>query len=127
MAQLQGLRWLEGHWRGTGEDQMPFYEGYRFLNDSTIQTKNYTDSTLTQVADSGHIALVGGRLTSGSGNARWGATEIDSLHVHFEPQEGVQNAFTWTYQSPSAWTATLHWTEDGQPIRRVYQMQRLGS
>jgi hypothetical protein len=127
VAELQGLRWLEGTWRGTGVDQIPFYETYRFLNDSTIQTLYYADSTLMQISDSSRIALAQGHLTSGGAQARWVATEIDALHVHFEPQAGVQNSFTWTYESPSAWTATLRWTEDGQPMKRVYQMQRLGS
>jgi hypothetical protein len=127
VAELQGLRWLEGTWRGTGVEQAPFYEGYRFLNDSTLQALYYADSTLTQVSDSSRIVLAKGHLISGGAQARWVATEIDSFHVHFEPQAGVQNSFTWTYESPSAWTATLRWTEDGQPMQRVYQMQRLGS
>ena len=29
-------RWIEGSWRGTGDEQLPFYERYKFENASTL-------------------------------------------------------------------------------------------
>ena len=110
-ADLQRLRWLEGSWRGTGETGNPFYEAYRFLNDSTIQSRTFTDSTLTQAADSSLIVLSRGELTSRGGGMEWVATEIDSARVHFEPRKNARNAFTWTRESPTRWTALLRWVD----------------
>ncbi|HYE57779.1 MAG TPA: hypothetical protein VD948_04705 [Rhodothermales bacterium] len=126
-AAMGQLRWLEGDWQGSGIDQPPFYEGYRFVNDSTIRSVTYRDSTRTQVADSGRVVLVDGVLTSGSSGTRWAATILDADRVHFAPQEGARNAFTWERTSDSTWTATLRWPgENGQPGReRVYYMVRM--
>jgi hypothetical protein len=125
-ADFQSLRWLEGHWRGTGGGVPPFYEAYRFVDDSTIQALMFADSTLAQVSDSGRIVLSQGVLTSRGENSVSVVTEIDSNHVHFAPQENAGNEFTWTRETPTAWTAVLSWTDQGGEAReRVYRMQRI--
>ena len=127
-ADLQGLRWLEGSWRGTGEAGNPFYEAYRFLNDSTIQSRTFTDSTLTQAGDSSLIVLSNGELTSRGGGMEWVATEIDTGRVHFEPRGNARNAFTWTRESPTRWTALLRWVDaDGASREMLYRMERIGA
>jgi len=35
-ADLAKLRWIEGYWRGSGVDQKPFFERYRFENPTTL-------------------------------------------------------------------------------------------
>jgi hypothetical protein len=126
-ADLQRLRWLEGHWRGTGESGNPFYESYRFLNDSTIQSHTFTDSTFAQAGDSSLIMLSGGELTSRGGGMEWVATEIDSAGVHFDPRENARNAFTWSRDSPTRWTALLRWVDaDGASREMLYRMERVG-
>ena len=47
-ADLAKLRWIVGTWRGTGGDVAPFYERYKFENDSTRKNSkerlsNYAD------------------------------------------------------------------------------------
>jgi hypothetical protein len=126
-ADLQMLRWLEGNWVGSADGGAPFYESYRFLNDSTIESRTYTDSTLSQPSDSGRIAIAGGVLTSRGGNATYVATRLDSTQVHFEPLQNANNAFTWTRQSSDAWTAVLQWTDaSGAAQERTYHMRRIG-
>ena len=44
-----GLRWIAGSWRGSGDGQAPFYERYRFEDDSTLVVETFTDSTLAVV------------------------------------------------------------------------------
>jgi hypothetical protein len=126
-ADLQRLRWIEGDWRGTGGGVPPFFERYRFLDDSTIASYTFTDSTRAQVADSGRIALSRGVLTSRGGTSAYVATEVGDGRVHFEPQENAANAFTWTRESDSSWTATLRWEDaEGVPQERAYRMERVG-
>lgn len=124
-ADFESLRWLEGHWRGTGGGVPPFYEGYRFVDDSTIQGLMYADSTLSVVTDSSRIVLSEGTLTSRGVNSISTATEIDSIHVRFETSEGRGNTFTWTRESPTTWTAVLTATVLGQAQERVYRMERM--
>lgn len=47
-AELQKLRWIEGSWRGTGVNQPPFFERYRFENDSTLTVDHLEDELLAQ-------------------------------------------------------------------------------
>src|ERR1700755_1314463 len=42
-AELAKLRWIEGAWRGTGDVEKPFYERYRFENDSTLAVESFPD------------------------------------------------------------------------------------
>src|SRR5262245_23330336 len=58
VAQFQQMRWLEGSWRGSGGGIDAFFEGYRFVDDSTIRSFEYPDSTLV-AKDSGEITLRG--------------------------------------------------------------------
>ncbi len=123
-ADFQRLRWLEGHWRGSGGDVPTFFESYRFVSDTAIQALMYADSTLTSVVDSSLIVLSGNVLTSRSANSESTATEIGSDHVRFElPAEG--RSFTWTRESDDAWRADLAVTILGQTRERTYQMERI--
>jgi hypothetical protein len=127
LDQFQALRVLQGTWRGSEAGGTPFYESYVFLDDSTIRSFGYPDSTFAQAKDSSTVALAGGQVTSVGGSAVWVATRFDSNIIRFEPRRGATNSFTWTIHSRDAWTALLEWSEqDGKPRSLVYQMQRLG-
>jgi hypothetical protein len=124
-ADFQSLRWLEGQWRGTGDEVAPFYEGYFFVTDTSIRAVMYSDSTLGEVADSSEIVLSGGTLISRGAGSESVATEIDGEHVRFEsPPRGLQ--YTWTRESPTAWTAHLRATILGETQERHYRMERIG-
>src|SRR6267142_3541811 len=71
LDQFQTLHWLEGTWRGTGPGVTPFYESYRYLNDSTIRSFSYPDSTFAEARDSGTIAWRSGQVTSGDSGFSW--------------------------------------------------------
>jgi len=43
---LQKLRWIEGTWRGTGDVDKPFFERYRFENNSVLAVDSFEDETL---------------------------------------------------------------------------------
>src|SRR5512134_991605 len=124
-ADLQRFRWLEGRWRGAEAGGAPFFESYQFLDDSTIGSFGWTDSTMTVASDTGRVWLRGDTLTSG-----WPAPErvglaVDSLSLHFGAPPRGGSEFTWRYVGPDAWEARLTWDSAGVPRERVYRMQRL--
>ncbi len=119
-AQFLELKWIEGDWRGTGGNIGPFYERYRFADDSTIRQYTFRDSTLAHVTDSSTTRLRNGIVLSGSKVAEWQATTVDSVSWHFEPARGAHNVFTWTREPEGGWTASLTWP-DGR--RATYSLQ----
>jgi hypothetical protein len=128
-AQFRALHWLEGRWRGSAPAAAPFYQEYAFLDDSTLTTRTFADSTFARVTDSSEVRLRGGEVVSQSGPRRWALTAIDSARVRFTPVAHAHNAFTWKRESTDAWTATLRWpARIGRRTRTViYQMVRVSS
>lgn len=119
-AEFKSLRWLEGRWKGKAPDGKPFYEAYRFTDDSTIATWNYPDSTALVATDSGEIRLRGGQATSGGEQVAWVVAALDSGTVEFAPLRSARNSFTWAREPGGGWVATLHWPASGnEPAREV--------
>jgi len=127
VADFQKLRWLAGSWRGSMPNGGSFHEHYRVVDDSTIAMRSFSDSTFKQATDSSTIVLRDGVIASegggGSGSARWVATRLDSTGVHFAPDRGAGNNFTFLRDSTDRWTATLNWP-NGRNV--VYRMRRVG-
>lgn len=121
------LRWLDGRWRGFMADGKTFYEQYRVVNDSTIVKHSFADSTFTNQSDSSRVQLRGGRISDESANSTWVVTRLDSTGVDFAPQRNATNYFTWAQESPTAWNATLRWTDNGgRPQSVVYALHKFG-
>jgi len=121
------LRWIEGSWRGSGSGQAPFYERYRFADDSTLVVDSFADSTLATVSESTRFELRGGSLGNAGQAVRWVAARLDDRAVDFVPVAGARNTFTWRYETPDRWTALLHWPpSDTRPARSAtYTMERM--
>lgn len=122
-AQFGQLRWLEGRWRGAEEAGAPFFESYRFLDDSTIASYSYSDSTFATVTDSGRIEFRGDSVTSGWPVAERVATALDSASIAFSAPARGGNTFSWHLEAPGAWTARLAWDSAGIARTRVYSMR----
>lgn len=123
-ADLAKLRWIEGYWRGSGVDQKPFFERYRFENDTTLAVDSFPDEKLEKVDDTSRYELKDGQFTNGS----YIASAIDEQGINFEPIPGkAKNSFRWQRESADKWTAILKWpAADGKPAReRVYNMERI--
>lgn len=114
--------WIEGRWRGADGAGAPFFEAYHFLNDSTIRSYDYPDSTFTTASDSGVIRLRGDSVTSGGETPRWVAVRFDSVEAEFVAIGDSRRGFTWTYTGPGRWSARLRWDSAGVGRERVYQM-----
>ena len=123
-AQFRSLSWLEGRWRGT-DGSAPFYEAYRVIDDSTIRSFDYPDSTFSAPSDSGAVRLRGDTVFSGSPARQYVAVALDSTRVTFEPWRGAANGFTWQRDQAGGWTATLTWDSAGIAMKRVYEMRRV--
>lgn len=120
-ADVAKLRWLEGTWRGSGVDQAPFYERYRFENDSTLVIDNFADEKLDKVEDSSRYELKDGRFAS----SNYAASSIDDRSVEFVPIAKAKNSFRWERVSDNSWKATLKWPGEGKPQERIYNMERI--
>jgi hypothetical protein len=125
-AELSKLRWIEGAWRGTGDVEKPFYERYRFENDSTLAVESFTDETLSKSDDVTRFELKDGQFGNGGEGSRWAASELTDNSITFVPVRSARNSFRWQKESDGTWTAVLDWpAADSKPARRrVYKMER---
>jgi hypothetical protein len=126
-ADLAKLRWIEGTWRGSGVDQPPFYERYRFEGDSILAVDSFPDEKLEKVEDTTRFELKDGQFGNGGDGARWAASVIDDQGVTFEPVAKAKNSFRWERESADTWKAILKWqaVEDKQARERIYKMERI--
>jgi hypothetical protein len=124
-ADLAQLRWIEGSWRGTGGGVPPFYERYKFENDSTLIVETLADETLSKVTDVSRFELKDGRFGYNTADSGSVATALDHNSITFSPLGKARNSFRWQRESENSWKAVLNWTDkDGAAKERIYQMER---
>ena len=124
---LKKLRWLEGTWRGTGDGVEPFFERYRFENDSTLAIESSENEKFEKITDTTRYELKDGEFGGGNEGFRWIASEIDDKSVTFVPVVKARNSFRWEAVSKDEWKAVLNWpaTTDKPARERIYKMERL--
>ena len=126
-ADLAKLRWIEGTWRGTGGEVPPFYERYKFENESTLLVETLADESASKVADESRFELKDGHFGSGDADAGSVATALDDNSISFAPL-GKGNFFRFQRESVNSWKAILNWTDkNGVAKERIYLMERLPS
>jgi hypothetical protein len=126
-ADFQKIRWINGPWRGFMANGEKFYEWYRFLDDSTIHKTEHPDSTFGTPSGESRIMLRNGIVVDSSARSVYVATRWDSTGADFAPRRGATNAFTWTREDTTKWSATIRWTDqDGRPQTVVYALHRFG-
>ena len=125
-ADLAKLRWIEGSWRGTGDVEAPFYERYRFENDTTLAVDSFDDEKFSKVTETSRFELKDGRFGNGGEGARWVATVLDDNGITFEPVAKARNSFRWQKETPDVWKAILKWpqTDKAAARERIYKMER---
>jgi hypothetical protein len=132
--QLAQLRWIVGDWRGSGTNgtvQSPFYERYRFVDDSTLLVESFADSTFGLVTETARWELRGGRLANAGTGAQWVAVRLDSRGADFAPVARARNTFRWARAQgagarPAEWRATISPTENAAAsAQKHYRMQRV--
>ena len=131
---LARLRWIVGDWRGTGVDgtnQAPFFERYRFADDSTLLVESFDDSTWRAPSEVTRYELRATFFGNDGTGARWVAVGIDSLGVDFAPVARARNIFRWgraagSGRRPAEWRATIAWVgKGGVREQRHYRMERV--
>ena len=105
----------------------PFFEGYRWVDDSTMRKYDFKDSTFSAPTDSSEIVLRGGKVRNGSERQSWVVVALDSVSARFAPQRGASNGFEWRRGSPGSWTARLTWDSAGVARERVYELRAVGA
>ena len=120
---LQKLRWIEGSWRGTGIDQAPFFERYRFENDTTLAVDTIEGEKVT---DTTRFELKDGEFGGGSEGSRYVTTALDENSITFAPVTKARNSFRSQRETADSWKAVLNWpAANGKPAgERVYNMER---
>lgn len=122
--EFRQLQWIAGTWRGSGGAYPAFYEEYRILDDSTIQMRAFSDSTLSAATDSSWIELRNGTVRSRGGERAYVAVALTPGSVRFAQPGVALGGHTFALTSADEWTATLHPSRpDGEPT--VYTMRRL--
>jgi hypothetical protein len=116
-AEFAKLEFLEGKWRGHGY-KTPFFESYRFVNDSTIEMRTSEDATFAKTTPGSRIVWRNGSVYSESdGKAGYAVTRIDIAGHRFSAINRP-GWFVWKQVSANEWTAVL---SGGA----VYRMERL--
>lgn len=119
-ADFKKLRWLEGTWRGTGGGVDPFFEKYRFIDDSTIEIDFLTDASLSSSSKKKKIVLVDGKILYGDSTF---ASRLDSTSIDFDSKNAP---FSWLKESEDLWLAKLYQsTAEGKKLVRTYTLERV--
>jgi hypothetical protein len=125
-ADLVKLRWIEGSWRGTGDEQPPFYERYKFENDSTLVVETLADDTMSKVTEVDRFELKDGHFGKNANDSGSVAIALDEESITFAPLGKARNFFRFQRESANSWRAILNWTDkDGKAKERIYHMARL--
>lgn len=126
-ADLAKLRWIEGSWRGTGDIDKPFYERYKFENETTLAVESFDDDKFGNPSDVSRFELKDGEFGSTDPDGRRSAASaIDANSVTFEPVVKSRNTFRFERESENSWKAILTWpaTDKAPAGQRTYKMER---
>jgi hypothetical protein len=126
-ADFEKLRWLEGSWRGTDANgKNEFYERYRFVGDSKIETESFSDATLSKVDNLSSTYLENGSIYHTSGGGIWTATRLDDSTIEFVPKEKAVNSFIWKKESADVWRSRMIAKDArGGVTETIYRLERI--
>src|SRR6185369_6491000 len=123
-ADIAKLKWIEGTWRGM-DGEKPFFERYRFENDTSMIVETFTDGTFSKLEDASRFELKDGEFGHTEGNRRSAASSITADAVQFVPVGNGGNSFRFERQTDGTWKAVLEWpARDAKPAgQKVYKME----
>jgi len=115
---LGKIKWIEGKWKGLYKGQ-PFYEIYRFSNDSTVEITSFEwdgkDSSKTTMS---YLYYKEGSYYLGE-KQNYKTTSITDKEIKMVPNVEAYNHILWKYRDSTGWDAILTGSKETQ----VYNMQ----
>lgn len=117
---LKKIRWIEGNWKGT-DGQNPFYEIYKFINDTTIEITSYdwngTDSSHSATSV---LAWKNNHYYLGD-SLNYKVVEITDSTISMDPNYKANNSILWKTKNATEWMALLK-SKNGD---KTYTMERI--
>jgi hypothetical protein len=141
-ADVAKLRWIEGTWRGTGENMDPRYERYTLDGDTVLVLDNFGSEKMDKPVDTLRFELKDGEFGTANTSAHWAATEItddSATFLRFAPEKPKGEApaghpqmadsprsIHWQNNKDGTWKAVIDWPPKGdQPVpQTVLLMER---
>lgn len=103
---IKKLKWIEGGWKGM-DGNKPFYEIYRFINDSTIETITYQwDGKDSSKSEKGHLFWKNNAYYLGE-QMNWKVISISDSQVYMKPNFKAYNDILWKRLPGKEWVAVL--------------------
>ena len=124
LDEFRQVQWIAGTWLGSGGAYPAFYEEYRVVDDSTIQMRAFSDSTLSTSTDSSWIEFRNGSVGKRGVDRSYVVVALSPDSVRFAPPGVTTGGHTFRRVSEDEWTATLHPSSPGGQVT-VYTMRRL--
>ncbi len=119
---FSSLRWLEGRWVGSGGGFTAFYEEYAVLNDTTIEQREFPDSTFARPGGTSSIEWRNGKVQKlRRGQAQTFLARVAGDTARFESTVAGRGGFTWLRVGADAWRAIL----DGRSTSTIYELKRV--
>jgi hypothetical protein len=115
---LKKIKWIEGKWKGIYKGA-PFYEMYRFVNDSTLESLSYDwngkDSSGTKRS---YVHFKDGVYYLGD-KQNYKVVAITEFEIKMLPNVEAHNSVLWKYRDSTGWDAIL----EGAKETNVYHME----
>jgi hypothetical protein len=115
---LKKIKWIEGKWKGLYKGD-PFYEIYRFINDSTLESIGYDwngkDSSNTKKS---YVYFKDGVYYLGE-KQNYKVVSITETEIKMVPNVDAHNDVLWKYRDSTGWDAVLKGTKE----TNIYNMQ----
>lgn len=125
LKDFQKLHWLKGKWKGGAEKELPFFEQYQVVNDSTMAILYFKDSSFAGSPDTGWVYLQEKEIIHRSEKMLWKVTSLTNQEILFRPVN-ARNRFHWLKKNNNEWKAVLQWNDkDGKLIEKNYTIKRI--
>ena len=117
---LKKIGWIEGNWKGM-DGNSPFYEIYKFVNDSTIESISYKwDGKDSSQSSKSFLEWKESKYYLGD-MMNWKVSQISDSSINMIPNFKAQNDIMWKFINQNSWDAILN-SKEGN---KIYHMERI--
>jgi hypothetical protein len=115
---LKKIKWIEGKWKGLYKGE-PFYEIYRFVNDSVLESIGYEwDGKDSSKTTKSYLYFKDGVYYLGE-KQNYKVFSITESEIKMMPNVEAHNDVLWKYRDSTGWDAVLK----GEKETNIYNMQ----